>query len=68
MRAGRGAAGAFASCAAAAAEMVSAHKNVRVFRMIGRHFTFLWVIDNWLGGDSVAVLGGNFTKSGIDFV
>ena len=26
------------------------------------------VIDNWLGGDSVAVLGGNFKKSGIDFV
>jgi uncharacterized protein (DUF1501 family) len=26
------------------------------------------VIDNWLGGDSVAVLGGNFRKSGIDFV
>ena len=26
------------------------------------------VIDNWLGGDSVGVLGGNFKKSGIDFV
>jgi len=26
------------------------------------------VIDNWLGGDSVAVLGGNFRKSGLDFV
>jgi uncharacterized protein (DUF1501 family) len=26
------------------------------------------VIDNWLGGDSVAVLGGNFKKSGIEFV
>ena len=26
------------------------------------------VIDNWLGGDSVAVLGGNFKKSGLDFV
>ena len=26
------------------------------------------VIDGWLGGDSVAVLGGNFRKSGIDFV
>ena len=26
------------------------------------------VIDNWLGGDSVSVLGGNFRKSGIDFV
>jgi uncharacterized protein (DUF1501 family) len=26
------------------------------------------VIDNWLGGDSVNVLGGNFKKSGIDFV
>ena len=26
------------------------------------------VIDNWLGGDSVSVLGGNFKKSGIDFV
>jgi len=26
------------------------------------------VIDNWLGGDSVGVLGGNFRKSGIDFV
>jgi uncharacterized protein (DUF1501 family) len=26
------------------------------------------VVDNWLGGDSVAVLGGNFKKSGLDFV
>jgi uncharacterized protein (DUF1501 family) len=26
------------------------------------------VIDNWLGGDSVGVLGGNFRKSGLDFV
>jgi uncharacterized protein (DUF1501 family) len=26
------------------------------------------VIDNWLGGDSVAVLGGDFRKSGIEFV
>jgi uncharacterized protein (DUF1501 family) len=26
------------------------------------------VIDNWLGGDSVALLGGNFRKSGLDFV
>jgi uncharacterized protein (DUF1501 family) len=26
------------------------------------------VIDNWLGGDSVSVLGGNFKKSGLDFV
>jgi uncharacterized protein (DUF1501 family) len=26
------------------------------------------VIDNWLGGDSVAVLGGNFRNSGLDFV
>ena len=26
------------------------------------------VIDNWLGGDSVSVLGGNFRKSGLDFV
>ena len=26
------------------------------------------VIDAWLGADSVAVLGGNFRKSGIDFV
>jgi uncharacterized protein (DUF1501 family) len=26
------------------------------------------VVDNWLGGDSVNVLGGNFKKSGIDFV
>lgn len=26
------------------------------------------VIDNWLGGDSVGVLGGNFRKAGIDFV
>jgi len=26
------------------------------------------VIDTWLGGDSVGVLGGNFRKSGIDFV
>lgn len=26
------------------------------------------VIDNWLGGDSVAVLGGNFKKNGLDFV
>jgi uncharacterized protein (DUF1501 family) len=26
------------------------------------------VIDNWLGGDSVGVLGGNFKKTGLDFV
>jgi uncharacterized protein (DUF1501 family) len=26
------------------------------------------VIDNWLGGDSTAVLGGNFRRSGLDFV
>jgi uncharacterized protein (DUF1501 family) len=26
------------------------------------------VIDGWLGGDSVAVLGGNFRKTGIEFV
>jgi len=26
------------------------------------------VVDNWLGGNSVNVLGGNFKKSGIDFV
>jgi uncharacterized protein (DUF1501 family) len=26
------------------------------------------VIDNWLGGDSVAVLGGNFKKTGLDFI
>ena len=26
------------------------------------------VIDNWLGGDSVGVLGDNFRKSGLDFV
>jgi uncharacterized protein (DUF1501 family) len=26
------------------------------------------VIDNWLGGDSVAVLGGNFRKPGLEFV
>ncbi len=26
------------------------------------------VLDNWLGADSVAVLGGNFKKTGIDFV
>ena len=26
------------------------------------------VIDNWLGGDSTSVLGGNFEKSGLDFV
>jgi len=26
------------------------------------------VIDNWLGGDSVAVLGGNFRKGGLEFV
>jgi len=26
------------------------------------------VIDNWLGGDSVSVLGGNFRKSGLEFV
>jgi uncharacterized protein (DUF1501 family) len=26
------------------------------------------VIDNWLGGDSVAVLGGNFRKTGLEFV
>jgi uncharacterized protein (DUF1501 family) len=26
------------------------------------------VIDNWLGGDSVGVLGGNFRKSGLEFV
>jgi len=26
------------------------------------------VIDNWLGGDSVGVLGGNFRKPGLEFV
>ena len=26
------------------------------------------VIDNWLGGDSVSVLGGNFRKTGLDFI
>jgi uncharacterized protein (DUF1501 family) len=26
------------------------------------------VIDNWLGGDSVGVLGGNFKVAGLDFV
>jgi len=26
------------------------------------------VIDNWLGGDSVGILGGNFRKPGLDFV
>jgi len=26
------------------------------------------IIDNWLGGDSVGVLGGNFRKPGLDFV
>ena len=26
------------------------------------------VLDNWLGADSVAVLGGNFRKTGLDFV
>ena len=26
------------------------------------------VIDNWLGGNSVSILGGNFQKTGIDFV
>jgi uncharacterized protein (DUF1501 family) len=26
------------------------------------------VIDNWLGGDSTGVLGGNFRKGGLDFV
>src|SRR5262249_22638945 len=26
------------------------------------------VIDNWLGGDSVGVLGGNFRRAGLDFV
>ena len=26
------------------------------------------VIDNWLGGDSVSVLAGNFRKSGLEFV
>jgi len=26
------------------------------------------VIDNWLGGDSVGVLGGIFKKSGLEFV
>jgi uncharacterized protein (DUF1501 family) len=26
------------------------------------------VLDNWLGANSVAVLGGNFRKTGIDFV
>lgn len=26
------------------------------------------VIDNWLGGDSVGVLGGNFRKTGLDFI
>jgi hypothetical protein len=33
-------------------------------------FRSVWarVIDNWLGGDSVAVLGGNFRKPGLEFV
>ena len=26
------------------------------------------VLDNWLGADSAGVLGGNFRKSGLDFV
>jgi uncharacterized protein (DUF1501 family) len=26
------------------------------------------VIDNWLGGDSVAILGGNFRSSALAFV
>jgi uncharacterized protein (DUF1501 family) len=26
------------------------------------------VIDNWLGGDSAGILGGNFRKAGLDFV
>jgi uncharacterized protein (DUF1501 family) len=26
------------------------------------------VIDSWLGGDSVGVLGGNYRKTGLDFV
>jgi uncharacterized protein (DUF1501 family) len=26
------------------------------------------VIDNWLGGDSVAVLGGDFKKTGLEFI
>jgi uncharacterized protein (DUF1501 family) len=26
------------------------------------------VIDTWLGGDSVSILGGNFRKAGLDFV
>ena len=26
------------------------------------------VIDNWLGGDSVSVLGGNYRKSGLEFI
>jgi hypothetical protein len=26
------------------------------------------VIDNWLGGDSAAILGGNFRVNGIGFV
>lgn len=26
------------------------------------------VIDNWLGGDSVSVLGGNFRKTGLEFI
>jgi uncharacterized protein (DUF1501 family) len=26
------------------------------------------VVDNWLGGDSVGILGGNFRKPGLDFV
>ena len=26
------------------------------------------VIDNWLGGDSVGVLGGNFKKASLNFV
>src|SRR4029079_9471071 len=26
------------------------------------------VIDNWLGGDSGAILGGNFRKNGLDFI
>jgi uncharacterized protein (DUF1501 family) len=26
------------------------------------------IVDNWLGGDSIGVLGGNFKKAGLDFV
>ena len=26
------------------------------------------IIDNWLGGDSMAVLGGNYKKSSLNFI